>query len=412
MYEYYYGFKEKPFQINPDPNFLYLSPNHDHALKYLEYGIERNIGIILLTGEVGSGKTTLIHYLRRQVGQNLELAFLSNTNLSADQLLSYILIELNIEPETTGKAHKLNLFKNYLRSLNNEGRRIILVIDEAQNLPKDALEEVRMLSNFQADDSMPLQIFLIGQPELRTILKSPGMHQIRQRIAVNYHLNGLSREETQNYIEYRLKKAGGNRNPFTPDAIDLIFQSAAGIPRSINILCDSALLYGFAEEVETVDADIVESVIGDLNLQTFIQKEPRVEQNRSGEPPAATIPRASKTAPETQKESKPDDLLKKVLLVIKKQLDKIDIKIDILRDDVLKKVNGSLVVEKKRYEDLLAEHAKIKEEGGKVKKSGIRFRVKGARLGSWRRTGNLTINKQFTTGNGQLALLLVVSGML
>jgi putative secretion ATPase (PEP-CTERM system associated) len=367
MYEYYYGFKEKPFQINPDPNFLYLSPNHDHALKYLEYGIERNIGIILLTGEVGSGKTTLIHYLRRQVGQNLELAFLSNTNLSADQLLSYILIELNIEPETKGKAHNLNLFKNYLRSLNKEGRRIILVIDEAQNLPKDALEEVRMLSNFQADDSMPLQIFLIGQPELRTILKSPGMHQIRQRIAVNYHLNGLSREETQNYIEYRLKKAGGNRNPFTPEAIDLIFQSAAGIPRSINILCDSALLYGFAEEVEIVDADIVNSVLGDLNLQTFIQKEPRVEQNRSGEPPAATTPQASKTAAETRKESKPDDLLKKVLLVIKKQLDKIDIKIDILRDDVLKKVNGSLVVEKKRYEDLLVEHAKIKEELERLK---------------------------------------------
>jgi general secretion pathway protein A len=193
------------------------------------------------------------------------------------------------------------------------------------------------------------------------------MHQIRQRIAVNYHLNGLSREETQNYIEYRLKKAGGNQNPFTPEAIDLIFQSAAGIPRSINILCDSALLYGFAEEVEIVDADIVNSVLGDLNLQTFIQKEPRVEQNRSGEPPAAAIPRASKTAAETRKESKPDDLLKKVFLVIKKQLDKIDIKIDILRDDVLKKVNGSLAVEKKRYEDLLVEHAKIKEELERLK---------------------------------------------
>jgi general secretion pathway protein A len=367
MYEYYYGFKEKPFQINPDPNFLYLSPNHDHALKYLEYGIERNIGIILLTGEVGSGKTTLIHYLRRQVGQNLELAFLSNTNLSADQLLSYILIELNIEPEAKGKAHSLNLFKNYLRLLNNEGRRIILVIDEAQNLPKDALEEVRMLSNFQADDSMPLQIFLVGQPELRTILKSPGMHQIRQRIAVNYHLNSLSRKETQNYIEYRLKKAGGKQNPFTPEAIDLIFQSAAGIPRTINILCDSALLYGFAEEVEIVDADIINSVLGDLNLQPFIQKEPRVAQNRSSEPPAAAIPHASKTASEIRKEPKPGELLKKVLLVIKKQLDKIDIKIDILRDDVLKKVNGSLAAEKKRYEDLLVEHAKVKEELERLK---------------------------------------------
>ena len=362
MYEYYYGFKEKPFQINPDPNFLYLSPNHDHALKYLEYGIERNIGIILLTGEVGSGKTTLIHYLRRQVGPNLELAFLSNTNLSADQLLSYILIELNIEPETKGKAHNLNLFKNYLKSLNNEGRRIILVIDEAQNLPKDALEEVRMLSNFQADDSMPLQIFLIGQPELRTILKSPGMHQIRQRIAVNYHLNGLSREETQNYIEYRLKKAGGNQNPFTPEAIDLIFQSAAGIPRSINILCDSALLYGFAEEVEIVDAEIINSVLGDLNLQTFIQKEPRVEQNRSGEPPAAVVRHTDISSTGNPQDLRRDDLLKKVDVVIKKQLDKIDVKIDLLRDEVLTKINGSSIVERKRYEELLVEYTKIKSE--------------------------------------------------
>jgi general secretion pathway protein A len=368
MYEYYYGFKEKPFQINPDPNFLYLSPNHDHALKYLEYGIERNIGIILLTGEVGSGKTTLIQYLRRQIGPNLELAVLSNTNLSADQLLSYILIELGIESESTGKAHNLNLFKNHLKSLDSEGRRIILVIDEAQNLPKDALEEVRMLSNFQADDSMPLQIFLIGQPELRTILKSPGMHQIRQRIAVNYHLNGLNREETQNYIEYRLKKAGANQNPFTAEAVDLIFQSATGIPRSINILCDSALLYGFAEEVPIVDAEIVNSVLNDLNLQTFIQKEPRVDPNRSEKPPAAATPRASQAILETQTQSRPDDdLLKKVLLVIKKQLDKIDIKIDILRDDVLKKVNGSLIVEKKRYEDLLVEHAKIQVELDRLK---------------------------------------------
>jgi general secretion pathway protein A len=367
MYEYFYGFKEKPFQINPDPNFLYLSPNHDHALKYLEYGIERNIGIILLTGEVGSGKTTLIHYLRRQVGQNLELAVLSNTNLSADELLSCILIELGIESNAMGKAHNLQLFKNYLKSLDKESRRIILVIDEAQNLPKDALEEVRMLSNFQADDSMPLQIFLIGQPELRTILKSPGMHQIRQRIAVNYHLNGLSREETQNYIEYRLKKAGADRNPFTPEAVDLIFQSAAGIPRSINILCDSALLYGFAEEVETVDTGIVKGVLGDLNLQPFVQKETREGRNQSEEPAAKVRP-AAKTPAEKPGESIPDDLLKKVFLVIKKQLDKIDIKIDILREDVLKKVNGSVIVERKRYEDLLVEHTKIKSDLEKLQK--------------------------------------------
>ena len=166
MYESFYGFKDKPFQIIPDPNFLYLSPNHEHALKYLEYGIERNIGIFLLTGEVGSGKTTLIKYLAQQIGQNIEVAIISNTNLPADQLLSYILFELGIEHSETSKAQNLTIFKNYLKYIEAENRRSILIVDEAQNLPKDALEELRMLSNFQADDQMPLQIFLVGQPEL------------------------------------------------------------------------------------------------------------------------------------------------------------------------------------------------------------------------------------------------------
>jgi putative secretion ATPase (PEP-CTERM system associated) len=367
MYVYYYGFKEKPFQINPDPNFLYLSPNHDHALKYLEYGIERNIGIILLTGEVGSGKTTLVQYLRRQIGENLDLAVLSNTNLSADELLSCILIELGIETDTTGKAHHLNLFKNYLKSLDTERRRVILVIDEAQNLPKDALEEVRMLSNFQADDGLPLQIFLIGQPELRTILKSPGMHQIRQRIAVNYHLDGLNREETRNYIEYRLTKAGAARNPFTPEAVDLIFKSASGIPRSINILCDSALLYGFAEEVETVDADILSSVLSDLNLQPFVQRETREDRHRIKESPAIALRQAAEKRDRNPEETKADAIVKKALLVIKKQLDKIDVKIDILRDEVLKKVDGSRMVERELFDEMLAENQKVKAELEKLK---------------------------------------------
>jgi general secretion pathway protein A len=367
MYENYYGFKEKPFQINPDPNFLYLSPNHDHALKYLEYGIERNIGIILLTGEVGSGKTTLIQYLRQQVGENLVLAFMSNTNLSADELLSYILIELGIETDTRGKAHHLNLFKTYLKSLDAERRRVILVIDEAQNLPKDALEEVRMLSNFQADDGLPLQIFLIGQPELRTILKSPGMHQIRQRIAVNYHLNGLGREETQNYIEYRLKKAGAERNPFTAEAVDLIFKSAMGIPRTINILCDSVLLYGFAEEVEIVDADIVSSVLRDLNLQPFAQRETREDHHQITESPVIALRQAAKTSARNPKEAKADAIVKKALLVIKKQLDRIDVKIDILRSEVLKTADGSRMVERKLFEELLAENEKVKSKLEKLK---------------------------------------------
>jgi len=367
MYESFYGFKEKPFQISPDPSFLYLSPNHNHALQYLEYGIERNIGIILLTGEVGSGKTTLIQYLRQQLGQNLEVVVIANTNLSADDLVSYVLIELNIQPDANSKALNINLFKAYLKSLDAEGRRLVLIIDEAQNLPKDALEEIRMLSNFQADDGMPLQIFLIGQPELRTILKSPGMHQLRQRIAVNYHLNGLNREDTRNYIEYRLQKAGGAKNLFSAKAVELIFQTTSGIPRSINILCDSSLLYGFAEEVDTIDAEVVKSVLNELNLHSFVQKHASDEPVPAEEAPAPARPPIAGMPAEPPKSSQPDDMVRKILVVLKKQLDKIDIKIDLLRDEVLKKVNGSMVIERKRYEDLLVAHARIQAELERLK---------------------------------------------
>ena len=367
MYELFYGFKEKPFQISPDPNFLYLSPNHNHALQYLEYGIERNIGIILLTGEVGSGKTTLIQYLRRQLGQHLELAIVTNTNLSADELISYVLIELNIQPDAASKALNINLFKAYLKSLDTENRRLVLIIDESQNLPRDALEEIRMLSNFQADNGLPLQIFLIGQPELRTILKSPGMHQLRQRIAVNYHLNGLNRDETQKYIEYRLQKAGGAKNLFSTAAVELIFQTTSGIPRSINILCDSSLLYGFAEEVDTIDDEVVKSVLNELNLHSFVQKNAYAEPAPPEEPPApASLPAAGKPA-EPPKVSQPDNTLKKGMIVLKKQLDKIDIKFDLLRDEVLKKINGSMVIERKRYEDLLVAHARTQSELERLK---------------------------------------------
>jgi len=382
MYELFYGFKEKPFQISPDPNFLYLSPNHNRALEYLEYGIERNIGIILLTGEVGSGKTTLIQYLRQQVDRKFEVAIISNTNLSADELLAYILIELNIQPDADSKALNLNLFRAYLKSLAVENRRIVLIIDEAQNLPKAALEEIRMLSNFQTDDRMPLQIFLIGQPEFRTILNSPGMHQLRQRIAVNYHLDALNREETAKYIVYRLKKAGSAKNPFSTEAVDIIYQATSGIPRSINILCDSALLYGFAEEVETVDGVVVKSVLTELNLQPFVQKNVPDGPPLPAETPSPPLPPASSIPAEPPKVSSPDDTIKKILFVLKKQLDKIDLKIDLkfdlLRNEVLKKVNGSMADERKRYEDLLVAHARIQAELERIKAAADAGGRKGA----------------------------------
>ena len=376
MYESYYGFKGKPFEIIPDPNFLYLSPNHIHALDHLKYAIERNSGIILLTGEVGSGKTTLIKYLRQQIDESVEVAVISNTSLPADQLLSYLLIKLNIEPEDNNKAYNLHYFKIYLQGLQEEGRRAILVFDEAQNLPKDALEEIRMLSNFQSDERLPLQIFLVGQPELKIILKSPGMLQIRQRIAVNYHLKGLNVVETKKYIAYRLKKAGATESPFTPEAVKLIYRASSGIPRSINSLCDSALIYGFAEEIETIGGKDVKSVLSELDLPSIVENDACNLSDSENVPvnlnavnisskPVLKSDSVMESDPVMEQETADRD--ERMLQFVNKQLAKIEFKLDLQRDEFLKTTNDSLTTERRRYEKLLVENAKIQLECERLK---------------------------------------------
>jgi putative secretion ATPase (PEP-CTERM system associated) len=364
MYESFYGFKEKPFQIIPDPNFLYLSPNHENALKYVEYGIERNIGIFLLTGEVGSGKTTLIKYLAQQIGQNIEAAIISNTNLPADQLLPYILSELGIEHSHSSKVQNLNIFRNYLKHMEKENRRTILIVDEAQNLPKDTLEELRMLSNLQADNNMPLQIFLVGQPELRNVINSPGMNQIKQRIAVNYHLKGLSLEETINYILYRLKKAGSLKNPFNHEAVALIHKATAGIPRSINQLCDSALLYGFADELKTIDKSVVLELLKGLEFKPFSSAK---ENNSQLAFDSGNIENETKSLLNAPIIQSLNDLVNKMTIMLKQSLDRIEFKIDQLRDEVRKTNKDTLFDDRNRYEKLLVESTRLKIEYEKLK---------------------------------------------
>lgn len=386
MYKAFYKFKEKPFQLSPDPSFLYLSPNHNRALKYLEYGISENIGITLLTGEVGSGKTTLLKYIQKQINQDLEVVEISNTNLSSNELIMYILLELRIEPHETSKAKNLNHFKKYLRTVAKKNRRVILFIDEAQNLSKDGLEEIRMLSNFQADDRLPVQICLIGQPELRTILNAPDMHQIRQRIAVNYHLSGLDLNDTENYILYRLKMAGNPRNPFSSETIELIFESTSGIPRSINIVCDSLLLYGFAEEVQTIDSSIARSVINELNLSAFVKKENRdytLTNNSSIESKNkshhAALPTESYrkystdealTTLKNQLDRTEHDLkylTNGALTSFQKQLDRIELKTDLLISELLKTAIESLMTERTRCEDVQILNSKIQDDYDKLR---------------------------------------------
>lgn len=263
MYENFYGLKEKPFHIVPNPNFLFLSPKHKNALTHMEYGLMERVGFILLTGEIGTGKTTLIRYLLNQMEPDMEVAVIFNTNVSADELLNLILNEYEIKSESQNKVKILEQLYQFLISKFAEGKRVLLIIDEAQNLSNEALEEVRMLSNLQSEDQLLLQIMLVGHPELKEKLRESSLAQFTQRIAVNYHLSALAREDTGLYIAFRLEKVGGRPDLFTESAIDLIYKASGGIPRSINLLCDSALTYGFADELTIIDTDIIKQVIQD-----------------------------------------------------------------------------------------------------------------------------------------------------
>ena len=264
MYTDFYKFREKPFNIVPDPGYLYLSSKHRTALTYLRYGVREGTGFILLTGEVGIGKTTLVKHLLDQLDDNIEVAVLFNTNVSADQLLEMILNEFEVEAKGSGKTQYLQALNEFLIHKYGSGQRALLIVDEAQNLTGEALEEIRMLSNLHSSKDLLLQIVLVGQPDLQVKLANPSLYQLRQRIAVRYHLERLSQEEMSAYIAHRLKVAGGGRREiFTPSALAAIFQHADGIPRKANILCDAALVYGFADELETIDADVIEQVVRD-----------------------------------------------------------------------------------------------------------------------------------------------------
>jgi putative secretion ATPase (PEP-CTERM system associated) len=262
MYESFYGFTQKPFQIAPNPAFLYKSDKHQNALAYLEYGLAENVGFILLTGEIGSGKTTLVQYIVEQLDPRIDAAVVFNTNVTAAELLGLVMDEFEI-PREGDKARVLGDLNRFLVDRYAQGHRALLIIDEAQNLSDQALEEVRLLSNLQTPQQPILQIMLVGQPELSERLKSPAVRQFAQRIAASYHLTGLDRAETGHYVDHRLAVAGGRSDLFTPAALDLIFELSGGIPRSINLLCQAALVYGFAEEAERISQDIVRQIQGD-----------------------------------------------------------------------------------------------------------------------------------------------------
>jgi general secretion pathway protein A len=268
MYESYYGLKENPFSVTPDPKYIYLGENHQEALAHLLYGARERKGFVVITGEVGSGKTTLVHYLINKFdgNGNTKTAYLFNTKLNTNDFIQYILKDLGIEVTGGTKSDHLYTLYRYLLKAYQNNEKVILIVDEAQGLNPEVLEEIRLLSNFETSKSKLLQIILVGQPELKKTLSQHGLRQLRQRIHMRYHLNALSKRETKEYIEKRLRIAGVKKQLFTEKALKEIYQRSGGIPRIINILCDNSLLNGYALDQKMVDNKSVREAAKDLNL--------------------------------------------------------------------------------------------------------------------------------------------------
>ncbi|SFU47265.1 XrtA/PEP-CTERM system-associated ATPase [Pseudoduganella namucuonensis] len=269
MYESYYGLSDKPFRLRPDPHFFYGSKGHKRAMAYLEYGLSQGEGFIVITGEVGAGKTTLVrNMLGTLEAQKIVAAHLVNTHLNAEDTLRMVVSAFGLPAEDTTKSALLNRLETFLRSCDAQGKRALLVVDEAQNLSPRTVEELRMLSNFQTNDKSLLQTFLLGQPEFRATLHSPDMQQLRQRVIATYHLGPMDALETQAYIEHRLHTVGWNNDPaFTPAAHAAIYEYSGGIPRMTNHLCDRLMLMGFLEELHQFTDTHVDDVIRDIQAE-------------------------------------------------------------------------------------------------------------------------------------------------
>jgi general secretion pathway protein A len=268
MYEEFYGLNQLPFQLLPDPDFFYRSQKHDKALTYLEYGVFERAGFVVITGEIGTGKTTLLRYLLRSLSEDIPTVLINQTYLGPEDLLRMLCQEFSLPYEGKEKSELIELFGTYLIEQYQAGRYVRLILDEAQNLPLDTLEEIRMLSNLDADNERLLQIILVGQPPLRKKLHREGLRQLMQRVEVSYHLEPLDREDLQKYVHYRLKTAGAKDNQIFEDAaIDAMYDSTGGVPRLINLICHRCLVYGFADGQKKITMDLFQKMLEDRKAE-------------------------------------------------------------------------------------------------------------------------------------------------
>ncbi len=269
MYEEFFGFGGSPFRLAPDPKFFFGSKSHNKAMAYLHYGLRQAEGFIVITGEIGAGKSVLIGHLIDQLDRsNVLAANLLTPNLAPEDLLSHILSAFRIEPSGSGKTAEIEAFEDFLFDQMNHGRRVLLIVDEAQNLPIKTLEELRVLSNLEYDGTPLFQVFLIGQPDFRETMARSDMEQLRQRVIATYHLEPMSRAETEKYVEHRLTQVGWNGDPkISADAFDAIHVATGGLPRKIHKLCNRILLFCSVEKLHQVDGATVALVLADMSAE-------------------------------------------------------------------------------------------------------------------------------------------------
>jgi len=266
MYCKHYGFKERPFNVTSDPSFFYSSKKHLEALSHLFYGVAQRKGIIVITGEIGTGKTTLCRYFLDEIKKNTKTAFILNPYLSRLQLFDAIVRDFGIDTDSRTRESFVEKFNDFLLSEAEKGTNVVLIIDEAQNLQPQQLEQIRLLSNLETEKDKLIQIVLVGQPELNEKLRLYELRQLSQRIMVKYHVTPLDKNEAVEYINHRLKVAGhiDGKVMFSDEALSIIADYSYGIPRLINIVCDRALLAGFVKDCETINADIINTCIQEL----------------------------------------------------------------------------------------------------------------------------------------------------
>lgn len=273
MYVDFFKLKEAPFRLTPDPAFLYSSKQHARAKAYMESTIWLADGFVVITGEIGSGKTTLIESFLEELPDNVVLAQVNQTQLTPVEFLQAVLVEFGFEPYRKKKVELLAMLREYMIEQYAEGKTLLLVIDEAQNLSRRVLEELRLLSGIESQKEKLLRIVLAGQPQLARKLDSPRLEQLAQRVRLRFHLSALSKRETREYIEHRLEVAGaGGRELIEDDAYDVIFRYSGGVPRLINVLCDTAMLCAFAEERTAISAALVRTAVDELQWVPYTER--------------------------------------------------------------------------------------------------------------------------------------------